>query len=296
MQCQEHKPFAGTERFLRMLKMSSTADDHHRHGQWQHSTGKRTCSIRSNFNSQNDCWRSEHEPVNRSFDTEWRTGDEKNLCQDGARESHRTAAGYAVGRTDLLEQEEVDPELMDRIITGDESWFSQYDPETKRQSLEWHSGGSPRPKNIRMSKSKVKCMLVCFFDSMNTVYRQWVPAGQAVSRCYCTGILEILRKKVMRVRPNIAKGWTLHHDNAAAQFLTSKCITVMPQPPHSPDPPHLATSFLFQKVKSAVIGHHFESTEDIQRAVTQALKDIPQAAFQECHKQWQHRWKSCVQA
>jgi hypothetical protein len=30
------------------------------------------------------------------------------------------------------------------------------------------------------------------------------------------------------------------------------------------------TSFLLQKVKLAVKGHHFESTEDIQRAVTQA--------------------------
>jgi hypothetical protein len=42
--------------------------------------------------------------------------------------------------------------------------------------------------------------------------------------------------------------------------------------------------------------HHFESTEDIQRSVTQALNDIPQAAFQECYKQWQQRWKMCVQA
>jgi len=69
----------------------------------------------------------------------------------------------------------------------------------------------------------------------------------------------------------------------------------MPQPPYSPD---LAPCdlFLFQKPKLAMKGHHFESTEDIQRSVTQALNDIPQAAFQECYKQWQHRWKTCVQA
>ena len=46
----------------------------------------------------------------------------------------------------LLEQAEADPELMERLITGDESWFFQYDRETKRQSLEWRSKGSPRPK------------------------------------------------------------------------------------------------------------------------------------------------------
>ena len=40
---------------------------------------------------------------------------------------------------ELLEQVEADPDLMERVITGDESWFFQYDPETKRQSLEWRS-------------------------------------------------------------------------------------------------------------------------------------------------------------
>jgi hypothetical protein len=66
----------------------------------------------------------------------------------------------------------------------------------------------------------------------------------------------------------------------------------MPQPPYSPD---LATCdfCLFQKVMTALKGHHFESTQDIQRAVTQVLNDITQ---RECYKQWQHRWKRCVQA
>ena len=59
--------------------MSSLADDRQQHGQVKHSTDKRTCSIWSKINSQNDCWWSEHEPGNRSFDTEWRTGDEK-IC------------------------------------------------------------------------------------------------------------------------------------------------------------------------------------------------------------------------
>jgi len=68
----------------------------------------------------------------------------------------------------------------------------------------------------------------------------------------------------------------------------------MPQPPYSPDVK--PCDFLFRKAKLTMEGHHFEPTEDIQRSVTQALNDIPQAAFQECYKQWQHRWKTCVQA
>jgi len=45
-----------------------------------------------------------------------------------------------------------------------------------------------------------------------------------------------------------------------------------------------------------VKGHHFESTEGIQRSIKQVLNDIPQNAFQECYKQWQHGWKRCVEA
>ena len=136
---------------------------------------------------------------------------------------------------------------------------------------------------------------------MGIVHKEWLPAGQTVNQNYYKDILERLRKIVIRARPNIATNWILHHDNAPAhaafsvvQFLTSKGITVTPQPPYLPD---LAPcDFLFQKANSAMKGHHFESREDVQRSVMQALNDSPQAAFQECYKQWQHRWKTCMQA
>ena len=80
-----------------------------------------------------------------------------------------------------LEQVEADLEFMDRVITRDERWFFQYDPQTKRQSLEWRSKESPRPKKACMSKSKVKCILVCCFDSMGIVHKEWVPAGQSIN-------------------------------------------------------------------------------------------------------------------
>jgi len=117
---------------------------------------------------------------------------------------------------ELLEQVEADSELLEQVITGDERWFFQYDLETKRQSLEWCLKGSPRPKKAHMSKSKVKCMHVCFFDSTGIVHKEWVPAGQTVNQYYYKDILERLRKRVIQVRRNIATNWILHHDNAPA--------------------------------------------------------------------------------
>ena len=55
-------------------------------------------------------------------------------------------------------------EIFDRVITGDETWCFQYDPETKRQNMQWKTQNSLRPKKARMSRSQVKTMLVCFFD------------------------------------------------------------------------------------------------------------------------------------
>ena len=39
------------------------------------------------------------------------------------------------------------------VITGDETWGFQYDPETKRQSIKWKIQNSPRPKKAPMSWS-----------------------------------------------------------------------------------------------------------------------------------------------
>ena len=44
--------------------------------------------------------------------------------------------------------------LLERVITGDESWIYEYDMELKSQSREWKQKDSLRPKKSRKSKSK----------------------------------------------------------------------------------------------------------------------------------------------
>ena len=45
-------------------------------------------------------------------------------------------------------------EFLTKVITGDETWVFEYDPETKRQSKQWLSPGLPRPKKARKSRSQ----------------------------------------------------------------------------------------------------------------------------------------------
>ena len=120
-----------------------------------------------------------------------------------------------------------------------------------------------------------------------------VKLGENATTTY--GKLQKAEGRVLRVRANIARNWILHHDNAPShtalsvqQFLTSKQISVLPQPPYSPD--------IAPRVKTVVKGHHFQTTQDVQKAVTRVLEDITEDEFQKCYHQWQKRWKKCVQS
>jgi transposase len=54
--------------------------------------------------------------------------------------------------------------FLDCIVTGDESWVFQYDPNTKRRNMQCSSKPSPSPKKFRLQKSKIKTTLITFFD------------------------------------------------------------------------------------------------------------------------------------
>jgi len=88
-------------------------------------------------------------------------------------------------------------------------------------------------------------------------------------------------------------------DNAPAhaalltrRFLTDNNMTVVPHPPYSPD---LATSdfFLFPKLKMKLKGRRFQTVEEIQAESLAVLNTLRENDFQECFKNWQHRWDRC---
>jgi hypothetical protein len=53
---------------------------------------------------------------------------------------------------EMLERLKTGPDRFIRVITGGESWFIEYDPETKR-----HTPQSPRQKKAPISKYKLLC-------------------------------------------------------------------------------------------------------------------------------------------
>lgn len=203
---------------------------------------------------------------------------------------------------EMLNELENNPDFLDNVVTGDESWTFQYDPETKAQSSEWHTPESPRPKKARMSKSRVKTMLIVFFDKRGLIHKEFVPQGKTVNAEFYKEVLQRLHKAVKRKRQDLAHRWRLHHDNAPAHtaflvtsYLTRIGVEVLPQPPYSPDmsPPDF---FLFPKVKRCLKGHRFDDIPNIQRAVTKALTGITPTDYSGAYEAWKTRWQRCVDA
>ena len=130
------------------------------------------------------------------------------------------------------------------IITGDESWIFEYDLKTKRQSLQWKYPLSPRPKKARQSRSKIKLMLIAFFDARGIVHMEFLPQGQTVNQHVYKGILWRLLRSVREKRHELWQNntWLLHQDNAPShnalsigQFLAEGNVAVLDHPPYSPD-------------------------------------------------------------
>jgi len=84
---------------------------------------------------------------------------------------------------ELLANANGNENFLKHIVTRDETWIYGYDVETKMQSSKWMGKGSSRPNKARMSRPKIKVMLVVFFDWKRVVHHEFVPRGQMVNSC-----------------------------------------------------------------------------------------------------------------
>ena len=77
---------------------------------------------------------------------------------------------------------------------------------------------SPRPKIARMSRSKIKVLLVVFFNWKGSIHHEFVPRGQMVNKQLYQKVLALLRDAVRRKKPEFWENqtWTLHRDNEPA--------------------------------------------------------------------------------
>jgi len=74
---------------------------------------------------------------------------------------------------ELLESFEKEGEdFLKNAITGDENWVHYYDPENKRQSMEYRHKKSPQPEKIQNTGLGWKGHVDCFFGIRNVLFLQ----------------------------------------------------------------------------------------------------------------------------
>ena len=203
---------------------------------------------------------------------------------------------------EMLNDIDDDPDLLKRVITGDESWVYGYDVETKAQSFQWKHTESPRPKKARQVRSNVHVLLTVFFDYHGVVHQEFLPQGHTVNKEYYLEVVRLLRGAIRKKRPELWKNnsWFLHHDNAPAHssllvrnFLAKNNTVIMPQPPYSLDYAPVTFS-CSQKLKRPVKGRRFATIEEIKTEWLRELKDLPKSEYQKCFEDWKNAGTSVL--
>ncbi len=198
---------------------------------------------------------------------------------------------------------EEDPDILDRVITGDESWVWYFEPETKRESTQWIKRGvDSRPKKFRKAKSTRKVMLVAFFDRHGIVHLQFMDGVRITAEVYIN-ILMNLRDSIRLNRRGLWRdhNWILLEDNAsvhtADDTVEFHCQVRMQRGQHPPYSPDLAPCdfFLFPLLKSKLRGRHFPDLNSLKAEVQQVLQKIPAERFARCFQDLKHRWEHCVE-
>ncbi len=97
------------------------------------------------------------------------------------------------------------PNLMDFVITGDESWIATLEIETKQASSVWIPKGSnaPRPAKARRQRAERKSMLTAFFDKKGVVHAEFLAPGETIDSDQYCDTLRRLKESIRRKRPTL---------------------------------------------------------------------------------------------
>jgi hypothetical protein len=91
-------------------------------------------------------------------------------------------------------------EFLSRIVTGDEMGVHHYEPESKRQSMEWKHPGSPKKKKIKTQSSAGNVMLTVFWDSKGPILEDYPEKGCTINNASYSDLLANNLKPAIRTK------------------------------------------------------------------------------------------------
>ena len=190
-----------------------------------------------------------------------------------------------------------------KVVTGDESWFYKYDPETKQQSMVWSPTGANPPVKSKQQKSAAKVMMSVYFTRSKIVAAIPLEKGQTVTAKWYTEecLPKVFKNLLENRKKEDLRRYFLHHDNApshtaeiTSNFIAISGIEEIRPAPYSPD---IAPCdfWLFPKIKKKLKGKVFNSNEEIINAVNAELDKLKKQDFEDCFQKWIYRLKKCIE-
>ncbi|KAG5327048.1 SETMR methyltransferase, partial [Acromyrmex heyeri] len=170
---------------------------------------------------------------------------------------------------DIVAPAENNPNFLKSIVTGDETWCFQYDPETKRQSAEWKSKNSPQAKK---------------------------PTDQTITGAYYLEAIERKRPELINRREVV-----FHHDNArlhisliTRQKLRELDWEVLMHPPYSPD---IAPSdyHLFRSLQNSLNDIKLASKKAYENHLKQFFDQKPQKFYRNGIMALPQKWQNIIE-
>ncbi|UYV85017.1 hypothetical protein LAZ67_X004272 [Cordylochernes scorpioides] len=129
---------------------------------------------------------------------------------------------------EMLDSVRDDPNLLQRVITGDEAWVYGYDVEIKAQSSQWKLPHEPKPKKARQVRSNVKVLLTVFFDCRGVVHHEFLPQGRTVNylKRNITCELSAIHAKQSARNARICGSTKIVFCTTITPLLTHRCLMV----------------------------------------------------------------------
>jgi histone-lysine N-methyltransferase SETMAR len=192
--------------------------------------------------------------------------------------------------------------LLDRIVTGDETWVKHVNCETKLQSMEWgHTNSPKKPRKCLQTLSARKIMATVFWDRKGVLLVDFLERGTTITSARYCETLEKLRRAIQnKRRGKLTSKILFFHDNArphtanrTREVLDAFKWEVFPHPPYSPD---LAPSdyHLFPAMKTWLATQRFDDDAELQEGVTNWLK-LQAADFYDAGiSKLVHRYDKCL--
>ncbi|GFW15320.1 mariner Mos1 transposase [Trichonephila clavipes] len=201
-----------------------------------------------------------------------------------------------------LSRYQEDPAFMKLIVTGDETWCHHYEPERKRDSMQWKHASSPPPKKFRTVKSAGKVLLTVFFDVQGPLLVEFLEHRKSInSDVYCE-TLRCLCRSIKNRQGLLTDGVVLLHDNARPHVSRVTQVELdkfkwetLDHPPYSPD---MSPSdfHVLGPLKKHLKEKCFNSDDVIKDAVKDWVSSEPQEFWEQGILRLVHQGDHCAQA